>query len=498
MAHVLLTHSYHLPFDPKQLRKMQPYMPIGTLYAATALRENGISVAAFDPMLEEPSAKFDSFLATCKPQIVVVYEDDFNFLSKMCLTRMRDVAWKIAAAAGAMGAITIVHGSDSTDNPRLFLENGFDYVLCGEAEDALVRLCRSILDAEEVPQIDGMVRLGDEGSLVRGSQRLAKNPAWSELPLPARDLIDMEPYRKAWVDAHGYFSANMVSSRGCPYKCNWCAKPISGNKFHLRSAAAVAEEMKLLKLSEGVQHIWFGDDVFALDRHWVQQFAQEITRRDAAIPFKIQSRADLMSEATVQNLKAAGCAEVWMGVESGSQAVLNAMDKNLTLSSVRTARRLLKEAGIRACFFLQFGYPGETWAELQATIGLVRETRPDDVGISFSYPLPGTVFYEHVQEQLGQKRNWTDSDDLCIMFTAAYTTDFYRAVRDALHAEVDAWQAHDVSREIEAKIGALWEKVNELEPLSRNPNAFASPARNSPVASSAFVPIAQLAPVREG
>jgi radical SAM superfamily enzyme YgiQ (UPF0313 family) len=498
MAHVLLTHSYHLPLDPKQLRKMQPYIPIGTLYAAAALRESGISVVAFDSMLEDPSAMFDSLLAASNPQIVAVYEDDFNFLSKMCLTRMRDVAWKIAHAARAMGAITVVHGSDSTDNPLLFLENGFDYVLCGEAEESLVRLCRSILDAEEVPEIDGMVRLDESGCLVRSSQRLSKNPAWSQLPLPARDLIDMEPYRKAWVDAHGYFSTNMVSSRGCPYRCNWCAKPISGNKFHLRSASAVAEEMKFLKDSAGVQHIWFGDDVFALDRHWVQQFAAEVKKTDASVPFKIQSRADLMCETTVQSLKAAGCAEVWMGVESGSQAVLNAMEKGLTLSSVRTARRLLREAGIRACFFLQFGYPGETWTELQETIAFVRETRPDDVGISFSYPLPGTVFYERVQEQLGQKRNWTDSDDLCIMFTAAYTTDFYRAVRDALHAEVDSWRVHDFSRETEAQIVNMWERVIHLEPVSRNPDAFAPPVKHAHVQNSAFVSIAQLVPATEG
>jgi anaerobic magnesium-protoporphyrin IX monomethyl ester cyclase len=498
VAHVLLTHSYHLPLDPKQMRKMQPYLPIGTLYAATALRKNGISVVAMDPMLEEPAIKLDSLLATYKPEIVAVYEDDFNFLSKMCLTRMRGVAWTIAKTARAMGAITVVHGSDSTDNPQLFLENGFDYVLCGEAEETLVRLCRSILQAEEVPDIDGMVKLDEHGCLVRSSQRLSKNPSWSELSLPARDLVDMEPYRKAWVNAHGYFSANMVSSRGCPYSCNWCAKPISGNKFHLRSAAAVAEEMSLLKVSAGVQHIWFGDDVFALDRHWVQRFAEEVTKRDAAVPFKIQSRADLMIETTVQNLKAAGCVEVWMGVESGSQAVLNAMDKGLTLFSVRAARRLLKEAGIRACYFLQFGYPGETWVELQETIAFVRETRPDDVGISFSYPLPGTAFYEHVQEQLGQKRNWTDSDDLCIMFTAAYTTDFYRAVRDALHAEVDAWRVHGVSHETEAKIGAMWENVKDLEPVNRNADAFVSPSRTAPVPSSFFVPIGQLASTREG
>jgi radical SAM superfamily enzyme YgiQ (UPF0313 family) len=473
-------------------------MPIGTLYAATALRENGISVVAFDSMLEEPSVTLDAMLTKHQPRIVAVYEDDFNFLSKMCLTRMRDVAWKIAKAARSIGAVTVVHGSDSTDNPQLFLENGFDYVLCGESEESLVRLCRSVLHAKEVPEIDGMVRLDDHGRVLQSALRLAKNPAWSELSLPARDLIDMEPYRAAWVNAHGYFSANMVSSRGCPYSCNWCAKPISGNKFHLRPAAAVAEEMRLLKESAGVEHIWFGDDVFALDRHWVERFADEVTKRDAAVPFKIQSRADLMSEAVVRHLKAAGCAEVWMGVESGSQSVLNAMDKGLRLPSVRVARRLLKEAGIRACYFLQFGYPGETWTELQETIAFVRETRPDDVGISFSYPLPGTVFFEHVQEQLGQKRNWTDSDDLCIMFKAAYTTDFYRAVRDALHAEVDAWRESDVTRETVARIDAKWDKVDNLEPVSQNPDAFVPPARNAAFASAVFVPIEELTTIREG
>jgi anaerobic magnesium-protoporphyrin IX monomethyl ester cyclase len=299
VAQVLLTHSYHLPYDPKQLRKMQPYTPIGTLYAATAVRQKGISVAAFDSMLEEPSAKFTAMLEKHRPKIVAVYEDDFNFLSKMCLTRMRDVAWDMAKAARAIGAVVIAHGSDSTDNPVLFLENGFDYVLCGEAEETLAQLCTSILHGEEISEVDGLVRLDEHGSPVQSPKRLSQNPRWTELSFASRDLIDLEPYRAAWVKAHGYFSTNMVSSRGCPYRCNWCAKPISGSKFHLRPAAAVAEEMELLKVHAGVQHVWFGDDVFALNHHWVQQFAKEVTKRDAAIPFKIQSRADLMSEQTV-------------------------------------------------------------------------------------------------------------------------------------------------------------------------------------------------------
>jgi anaerobic magnesium-protoporphyrin IX monomethyl ester cyclase len=474
---------------------MQPYLPLGTLYAATALRNSGISVSAFDSMFDDVAENFSTALTKYRPRIVVVYEDDFNFLSKMCLTRMREVATDIARAARAVGAVAIVHGSDSTDNPQLFLDSGFDYVLCGEAEQTLVQLCSCLLYSEQLPQIDGLIRFDERGHMKRSGQRLAKNPGWADLSLPARDLLDLEPYREAWTKAHGYFSTNMVSSRGCPYHCNWCAKPISGNKFHLRHASAVAEEMRLLKVEAKVDHIWFGDDVFALNHHWVEDFAVEVTKRDAAVPFKIQSRADLLTEATVKNLKAAGCVEVWMGVESGSQAVLNAMDKGLSLPAVVTARDRLKEAGIRACYFLQFGYPGERLAQLEETIEFVRETRPDDIGISFSYPLPGTVFYERVQAQLGQKRNWTDSDDLCIMFKAAYNTEFYRAVREALHAEVDMSARFD--GETLASVTALWARVAELEPMSREDDAIVSLDDNPSITSDAFVPIESLVSASE-
>ena len=475
MTDVLLTHSYHLPYDAKQLRKMQPYAPIGTLYAATALRERGITVAIFDAMLEPPGDKFLALVKDLRPKLVVVYEDDFNFLSKMCLTRMREVAAEILRAARTIGAITIIHGSDSTDNPELFLRSGFDYVLCGEAENVLVQLCSSIIEHAELPELDGLVRIDEFGKITYSQQRLAKNQSWTELAPPSRDLIDLEPYRRAWTDAHGYFSTNMVASRGCPFHCNWCAKPISANRFQLRTASAVAKEMLNLK-ERGVQHVWFGDDVFALNRHWVKEFAEEVAQRSASIPFKIQSRADLMHEETVLHLKAAGCAEVWLGVESGAQSILDSMDKGILISNIVAARARLKEADIRACFFLQFGYPGETWTELQQTIELVRRLRPDEIGISFSYPLPGTVFYERVQAQLGTKRNWTDSDDLCIMFKAAYTTDFYRAVREALHAEVDSWQQPQKA----AQAGLLWEAVHALEPVSRIPDAFELTAFNNP------------------
>jgi anaerobic magnesium-protoporphyrin IX monomethyl ester cyclase len=463
-ASVLLTHSYHLAHDVKQWRKMQPYPPLGTLYAATSLREAGLSVAVFDPMFADPMTGFAAALEQHQPKIVVIYEDDFNFVTKMCLTHMRELAFALAGLAQQHGCKVIAHGSDATDHPDAFLAHGVDYVLNGEAEHTLTSLCETLLQSGEPKALPGLV----QGSRNTSATPPPHNPYWADLPLAARDLIDLAPYREAWVSAHGTFSTNVVASRGCPFRCNWCAKPISGSRFQLRPAEAVANELRQLKEQYGVEHIWFGDDVFALDRHWVEAFATAVEKRGRPLPFKVQSRADLLSNDTVAALKRAGCAEVWMGVESGSQKVLNTMTKGLSVEAVHEARRYLAAAGIRACFFLQLGYPGEGWSEICETIQLVRETRPDDIGVSVSYPLPGTVFYNRVQEQLGKKRNWADSDDLCAIHTAAYTDEFYQALRTALHAEVTAFHAIVPQRNVES----LWERVHALEPVSRNTNVL--------------------------
>ena len=465
MTEVLLTHSYHLQYDPKQVRKMQPYPPLGTLYAAAALRERGISAAVFDTMLQDPANLFSDSVKEHRPEVVVIYEDDFNFLTKMCLTRMREVAFAMIAVSIAAGARVVVHGSDATDQALLYLQAGAEFVLQGESELRLSELVSAMLLNREVPEIPGLVRRDPGGNIIHRAPS-AEPANWMHLPAPARDLIDLRPYRQAWQEAHGYWSLNIVASRGCPYRCNWCAKPISGDRFHVRPAPLVAAELCELKTRYGADHAWFGDDVFALDRHWAAEFADAVESIGVRVPFKIQSRADLMTLTTVKNLSRAGCAEVWMGVESGSQAVLDAMEKGLKVETVGCARRTLADAGIRACYFLQFGYPGERWEQIQQTIDLVRRTRPDDIGISVSYPLPNTRFYDRVRDQLGTKRNWRDSDDLCATFIAAYKNEFYLALRDALHAEVDSWktQPNDGNK----RVNELWQRVFAMEPRSRN------------------------------
>jgi radical SAM superfamily enzyme YgiQ (UPF0313 family) len=499
VADVLLTHSYHLPYDRKQVRKMQPYPPLGTLYAACALRMHGISVAVFDTMLQDPLMGFKEAVNRHRPKIVAIYEDDFNFLTKMCLTRMREVAWQMAEIARCADAKVISHGSDATDHAEEYLREGTDFVVLGEAETTLATLCLTLLKRGDPSVLGSLIRKGPSGAIVR-TPVSPSSTDWLTMPSPARDLIDMDIYRQAWKEVHGYFSLNLVASRGCPYRCNWCAKPISGNRFHVRPPKAVAEELCELKQVYGAEHAWFGDDVFALNHNWAREFAEEVKSRECRLPFKIQTRADLLTAETVESLKRAGCVEVWMGVESGSQKILDSMDKGLVVEEVFAARAHLRNAGIRACYFLQFGYPGENWQDIQSTIALVRDTAPDDIGVSVAYPLPNTQFYDNVRAELGRKRNWADSDDLCVMFKGAYTDDFYRAVRDALHAEVEAKGVEAQTEEASVRVRELWRQVHEIEPGSRNTNPTVIQATNSGKIStgkSGFVPARQLAEIRE-
>jgi anaerobic magnesium-protoporphyrin IX monomethyl ester cyclase len=490
MADVLLTHSYHLPYDRKQLRKMEPYPPLGTLYAAGLLRAHGVSVAVFDPMLQEPSSGLKEAIRQHRPRIVAIYEDDFNFLTKMCLTRMRKLAWEMIDIARQNGARVLVHGSDATDHAATFLERGADAVLEGEAEYPLLFAVRAIL---------GNSGVGDISTTPAGhGWTHKKDPRFSPstLPLPARDLIDLSLYREAWKDAHGIFSLNLIASRGCPFRCNWCAKPIFGDKYYLRPASAVAEEMRLLKETYGAEHLWFADDIFGLNRHWLAEFALAVENLGCAFPFKVQARADLVTHETATAFRRAGCAEVWMGVESGSQKILDVMDKGLHLDEIVCAREQLKNQGIRTCYFLQLGYPGERWRDIQKTIALVRETRPDDIGVSFSYPLPNTRFYARVKQQLGAKQNWSDSEDLCVMFKGTYNDQFYRAIRDALHEEVKSWKSGAEQMHHAQRSADLWKLVESLEPISRNADPTELPEITSDREFTAFSPSTHFIPLR--
>ena len=262
------------------------------------------------------------------------------------------------------------------------------------------------------------------------------------LPFPARDLIDIERYRQIWLERHGHFSLNMVTTRGCPFHCNWCAKPIWGQTYHMRSPANVAAELAEVKGLYQPDHIWFCDDIMGLKKGWMAQLADEVERKVARTPFKCLSRADLLLRpGEVDAFRRAGCRSVWIGAESGSQKILDAMDKGTRVEQIRDAARELHEAGIAVGFFLQFGYPGETLDDIELTRQMVRDCKPDEIGISVSYPLPGTRFHEMVQAELGDKRNWVDSGDLEMMYRGPFATSFYRQLWRVVNKEFRAQRA---------------------------------------------------------
>ena len=458
---ILLGHSNFLSQDAKQRERMKPYSPLSTLLAAALLRRAGHQVALFDATFASGVDAFEAMLGSVRPTAVVVMEDNFNFLTKMCTTVRRESALAMVRAAHASGCRVAVNGPDVSDNPELYLDAGADAVVLGEGEMALLDLVEHWERGRgEVEAIPGLV--------VRRKNRAAPTHArramqdLDALPHPAWDLLDVAAYRSAWKGAHGEFSWNIATSRGCPYACNWCAKPTFGRRYTVRSPEDVAHEVKQLKERIAPDHLWFTDYILGLDVDWVCNFADEVERNDAIIPFTMQSRVNLMTDKAVAALAGAGAREVWLGVESGSQMILDAMDKGTTVDAARSATRTLKMHGIKACWFIQLGYPPEGWADLLETRDLIRDEAPDDIGVSVAYPLPGTEFYDRVRAQLGPQRNWKDTGELAMLFQGTYDTNFYRKVRDLLHGEVETGQQDEEA----------WARLGEQAHFHRSPRPF--------------------------
>lgn len=471
MLTIQVGHSYFLRDDRKQWERGKPYPPLATIQIAALLRDGGHAVSLFDAMLADGVGDYAPALQDAAPDLVVFYEDNFNFLTKMCLSRMRDAACRMIGEARASGARVIVAGSDASDHPDAFLDAGADVVLVGEGIAALVALSERLAAQPDIDATTWTDRVPGIATRVTGQTQVHRTgilpPDGRLVGQPAWDLIDMPRYRTFWQERHGYFSLNMAASRGCPFRCNWCAKPIWGNHYKQRPAEDVAAEMAYLKTTYAPDHIWMADDIFGFHVDWVTAFAQHLAANDGSVPFMIQTRADLSSERMVAALARAGCAEAWIGAESGSQRVLDRMTKGTRVPDLIAARERLGAQGIRVGFFIQLGYLGEALDDLLATRDLVVRAAPDDVGVSVSYPLPGTPFYEEVKAQLGHQTHWEESGDLAMMFRGAYDSAFYRRVRDLLHEEIMMRTAPSAQRDA---LDARWDALVASEHLHRNEN----------------------------
>lgn len=436
MSDILIGHSYYMRFDPKLWRAQQPYPPLGTLYAASFLRARGYHVAVFDAMLAKSVDEWEEALRIEQPAIAVIFEDNFNYLSKMCLGRMRMAAFEMIKRAKRRNCTVIASGSDATDNAEVYISQGVDFVIHGEGEYTLDELIGSLYGTNSL-KIEDIAGLSFISKRSSGYARTPKRPLIHDLdslPFPAWDLIDIQKYKERWLRNHGYFSLNMVTTRGCPFHCNWCAKPIWGQRYHSRSPANVVKEMVYLRDNYNPDHIWFMDDIFGLKPGWLYEFSQLVIQNNVRISFKCLNRADLLlREGDIENLKAAGCHIIWIGAESGSQKILDAMEKGITIDQIIEATKRIHAAGMSVGYFLQFGYPGETREDIMQTIRLVIEQQPDHIGISVSYPLPGTPFHDRVKSEIGKKKNWIDSSDLAALYKSPYPTRYYRMLYRVVH-----------------------------------------------------------------
>jgi anaerobic magnesium-protoporphyrin IX monomethyl ester cyclase len=429
---VLFTHSYFLKFDAKQFKTAMPYPPLGTLYAMSYLRENGYEVKLFDTMFSNSAKDIQKTIDEYAPDIFISYDDGFNYLTKMCLTNMREACFNMQAYARSKGCKVITSSSDSTDHTEEYLAHGSDVIVVGEAEQTVLELCHAFKTNKSIALIQGIV-FKQNNELVKTSARLVLKDL-DVLPAPAWDLIDISDYKNMWMQKHGYFSLNFVTTRGCPYKCNWCAKPIYGNRYNSHSPKNVVLEIKKWQQQFGFTHIWFADDIFGLKPNWLKDFEYHIKKEKVKIIYKIQSRADLLlEEDNIKHLANSGCTMVWMGAESGSQKILDAMDKGTKVEQIYEATGFLKKYNVGVSLFLQLGYLNETIDDIKLTIKMMEDLLPDDIGISVSYPLPGTVFYDKVKEELKHKSNWTDSDDLDMMFKNTYKPEFYKQLQRYIH-----------------------------------------------------------------
>ena len=443
MADVLLVNPLFLNQDPVERRLVTPYFPLGLLYLAAAAREAGYDVAVFDAMFETNDDAFRAALATHRPRVVGI----------AALATVRAAALRLAGIAKEAGALVMLGGADPTGRPEAYLGGDgharvVDVVVVGEGEGTFVELLGRLLRPAPaaVGASDILGRLDDLPGLALpdGNGGLRRTPECrhiadlDSLPLPARDLVDLDRYQAVWRSAHGFSSLSVIAGRGCPYGCTWCQKGVFGRSYRMRSPAAVAEEMRQIKERYHPDQIRVVDDVLGVDRRWLRKWHDALLEQDAVIPFEALSRVDLVDEELIRLLREAGCRRLAFGAESGSQKVLDAMNKGTKVEQIYRAAELCRKYGIETYYYIMLGYPGETWDDVRATVDLLRTTRPDEFSSTVAYPLPGTEFYEQVKDRLVPAADWEHSGENRLLFQRPYSTRFYHWTQRLLRKE---WQA---------------------------------------------------------
>ena len=424
---ILLTHGYFLYEDPKELQIMKPYPPLGLLYICSHLRSKGLEAEVFDSTFSSRQELWDR-LQKESPSVLGVYAN--------LMTRSNVV--EILRMAKQLGWRTVVGGPEPGAYVPEYLSAGADVVVIGEGEITLEELVPALRapSVDQLQQIDGIAFRSADGSVARTKPRVQIKDI-DKQPWPARESIDMARYVDTWRQHHGMGSVSLITARGCPYHCRWCSHEVFGKTHRRRNPVLVADELEWLVQRYHPEMAWMADDVFTIHHGWLFRYAAELKQRGIKLPFECISRADRLNPQVVETLAEMGCFRVWIGSESGSQRILDAMERGVTVEQVQTAVALCRSAGIQSGMFLMWGYEGEDLSDIEATVEHVKKTNPDIFFTTVAYPIKGTPYFSDVAERVESPPLWGNSSDRDFRIRNRHSRQFYRFADKLLRNEVE-------------------------------------------------------------
>jgi radical SAM superfamily enzyme YgiQ (UPF0313 family) len=449
---ILLTHGYFLYEDPKELQIMKPYPPLGLLYICAHLRQKGMDVEVFDSTFSTRQQLLDA-LQNGPPSVLGIYANLMTRTNVIDILRgAKDAGWK-----------TIVGGPEPGAYIENYLDAGADFVVIGEGEVTLEELL-PVLHGEStrpLEEIAGIAFRSPDGSIVQTRSREQIRDINAQ-PWPAREAIDMDRYVAVWREHHSTGSVSLITARGCPYHCRWCSHQVFGKTHRRRTPASVADELAWLVERYHPDMAWMADDVFTIHHGWLFQYAAELKKRNLKVPFECISRADRLNPQVVGTLAEIGCFRVWIGSESGSQRILDAMERGVTVEEVQTAVSLCRSNGIQTGMFLMWGYEGEELDDVEATIQHVKKSDPDIFFTTVAYPIQGTPYSTEVADRMERVKAWSISSDREVRIRGRHSRNFYGIADQLLRSEVELERTRKKSSIEMSVIAELQSRITDL------------------------------------
>ena len=413
---IILTHAYYLFEDPKEQLIMRPYAPLGLLYISAYLKENQVENHLYDTTFYSKEEQL-LFIEKKQPKAIAIYT---NLMTKINVIKLINIL-KNDAKYGFPKII--LGGPDITYNCENYLNTGAHFLIIGEGEQTTLELYQAIANTEDYSAIPGIAYL-ENGSVKKTPPRV-KMKSLELLPLPNRAAIPVEKYLDTWKTHHGKSSMTISTQRGCPYTCKWCSTAVYGQSYRRRPADMVAAELLMLKQTYQPDSIWFVDDVFTVSHKWIKSFHEEVLKQDAIIPFECITRAERLDDEILQLLKEAGCFRIWIGAESGSQKIIDAMDRRVDVNVVKDAIQKTNALGIETGTFIMVGYPGEDEEDIKETITYLKAANPTHFTITIAYPIKGTSLYDEIENKITVQPNWETTTDREIDFKRTYSRKYY-------------------------------------------------------------------------